>query len=927
MSDSNPNISILITDSQLIVRSWDAWLSYATGIKSEQACGQKLTTIIPDLETRGLLQRFQQVLREGVIETLAPTFHHYLIPCSPLKPSGHFEYMQQWVTISPLRENSRIVGTVVTIEDVTARLERERDLAKQLASSNEDERLRAAQLLTTEKEPEDEQTLVKAMGDESWRVRRQMVDGLALRGGKETTATLLRTLREQHRNVGVLNSVLQVMALSKTDTISALIECLNDPDEDLRIYAALTLGEQQDIRAIPALIKALADPNVNVQYHAIDALSQLRAVEAVDALTALAESGNFFVAFPAIEALRRIGNPAGAHRLVHLLEDKMLRQPAAKALGELGDEEIVAKLVNFLNLGTVPVQLLATILATLYQRYEKLYREGNQIADIVNQTITPSGTQNLLQALRENNELSHSVLILSWLEGEAVERAITQLLNNPTTRELAVTTLVRYGTRVSKFLIEQLQAEDLETRRAAVFTLGKIGDTRAVPALTALLKTDPELVVTSAEALAQIGDNRAFESLLSLIGSRESAVRTAAIAALNSIGHPDMESRIITYLGDLDALVRESAVQISGYFAFDRCVDLVLAACHDTAENVRRAAVEHIAYLEDERVLPLIAAALQNDTAKVRSVAARALEQMDREQAFPLLLTALNDSDAWVRYYTARSIGRHRYPEALEPLATLAQSDVANQVRAAAIEALGHIGGDKAVMLLASFASATDADRDLAYTAISALGETKQPSALPPLRAVLHSPVPLLRVAASRALGKCGGAGVAETLQWVAAADTEPLVVQAAIDALLQSLLQSNANTVVLQKNRSHGTYAPAAVAALIDLTAEPTRREACVTALARLGVGHLEWLARALSHPDAQVRGAVIDALTRIKHPQASAILTTALEDPESSVRLAAVTALGYLGNRYAERKLISMVRSDPDTAVRRAAQKILQM
>ncbi|HKG20870.1 MAG TPA: HEAT repeat domain-containing protein, partial [Blastocatellia bacterium] len=48
-------------------------------------------------------------------------------------------------------------------------------------------------------------------------------------------------------------------------------------------------------------------------------------------------------------------------------------------------------------------------------------------------------------------------------------------------------------------------------------------------------------------------------------------------------------------------------------------------------------------------------------------------------------------------------------------------------------------------------------------------------------------------------------------------------------------------------------------------------------------------------------------------------------LEDEEASVRLAAVNALAHLGNRSVERKLLALMRTDPDTAVRRAAQRAL--
>jgi HEAT repeat protein len=48
----------------------------------------------------------------------------------------------------------------------------------------------------------------------------------------------------------------------EVDTLPALIEFLNDPDPDLRIQAALALGEQRDLEAAPALLAALNDENL-----------------------------------------------------------------------------------------------------------------------------------------------------------------------------------------------------------------------------------------------------------------------------------------------------------------------------------------------------------------------------------------------------------------------------------------------------------------------------------------------------------------------------------------------------------------------------------------------------------------------------------------------------------------------------------------
>ena len=114
-------IGVFTTDANLVVQVWDATLAQLTGIGEEDASGQALTALLPDLEKRGLLKRFQRSLNEGVVEVLAPAFHHYLFPCPPQSPSEHFDKMQQRVTIAPLREDNQIVGTIVTVEDEIGR--------------------------------------------------------------------------------------------------------------------------------------------------------------------------------------------------------------------------------------------------------------------------------------------------------------------------------------------------------------------------------------------------------------------------------------------------------------------------------------------------------------------------------------------------------------------------------------------------------------------------------------------------------------------------------------------------------------------------------------------------------------------------------------------------------------------------------------
>ena len=192
----------------------------------------------------------------------------------------------------------------------------------------------------------------------------------------EAIAALLSSVVANHHNASLLNSALQVLTSSDVDTLLPLVELLKGSDPDLRMQAALALGEQGDSRAVAALIDALRDDDPNVRYHAIEALGKLNAVDAVDALIEIAESRDFFLAFPAMDALAKIGEQRIAPRIVPLLEDDLLRTPAINLLGQLGDETAVAPLTKLLNTPTAPTDAIANALASLSDRYEAQYGDG-----------------------------------------------------------------------------------------------------------------------------------------------------------------------------------------------------------------------------------------------------------------------------------------------------------------------------------------------------------------------------------------------------------------------------------------------------------------------------------------------------------------------------------------------------------------------
>lgn len=724
MTITQPEVGIFTTDAHLVIQVWDATLARLTGIEEGSAVGQNLTALLPDLEQRGLLKRFQRSLNEGVVEVLATAFHHYLISCAPVNASKHFDKMQQRVTIAPLRDDDSIQGLIVTIEDVTERLDRERELAARLAQGDESARLSAAETLSGD-ESYDAGSLLGALSDNSWQVRRAAVKGVSQRAAPEAIAALLNSVVENHHNPALLNSALQVLASSEVDTLSPLLQLLKGPDSDLRMQAALALGEQRDPRAAGALIEALSDEDTNVRYHAIEALGKLKATDAVDALAQVAESKDFFLAFAALDALAKIGDPQIAPRIVPLLDVELLREPAVNLLGQLGDETAVAPLTALLNTPTAPTDAIANALASLRDRYEEQYGDGAYIADLAGREISPIGAQNLLDALETpgKEDLRSIAVVLGWLKGQSVDRALTRLLGRVDLRNEIIDALVRHGTATVELLIAQLTAEDLEVRRSAAVALGRIGDSTATPGLINAL-SDESLSVDAANALGQIGDPRAADGLLNLIGNSDASVRQAAVSALNSLALPAMSKRIIPLLHDSDPNVRESAVKIAGYFGYPDAAGALLDLSDDSEERVRCAAIEHLPFVEDERVLDVLARAIKRETPTVRAAAARALANLDAPQADSYLIEALADDDVWVRYFSARALGRRRSADSVATLEKVVEQEQFNHVRIAALDSLGQIGGGRVAGIAAGLVR--DDDPDLAHAAQVVLGKSGQ---------------------------------------------------------------------------------------------------------------------------------------------------------------------------------------------------------
>jgi HEAT repeat protein len=910
--ESGPELGVFTLDDRLIVRTWDAWLALVTGIAAETARGSALDALLPDLDARGLRARFLEVLRSGEPQVLSSAFHRHLFPCPPSKPIAGFERMHQRVMLGPLRDGARIVGIVGTVEDVTAQVARERALGEALRSTDPRVRDEAARQVAAAETIAAPQAFTPARADDDWRVRRAATQGLAPHAHRSMLAALLKGLKEGHRDFNVLSSALTLVTNADVDLTGPLIELLKDPDPDLRMQAALALGDHHRPGGNEALVDALGDPDVNVRFHAIEALGRLRASEAVDALSGIAESGDFFLAFPAIDALARLNDPRVIDHLVGLLRVPLLRDAVVDALGHLGGSECLPALVAALDQDAA-AGIVATALVRIHDRYQSRYGAGAFIAGEVRRMMHAAAERRLLDALAagDREHTGAMVTVASWLGSSAVQRALADLLARPGGAPSIIEAIVRQGSSIVNLLIEQLDDPEEDAQRGAIIALGRIGDRRATAALIRLLNGERGTVLAAAGALAQLGDPAAYEPLLPLLAHDDVSIRQAAIGALNSIGHPAMGSQALMLLRDQSAVVREAAVRIAGYFGYSECRDAFMACCSDPVERVRRAALENLPYLDDPRATEVLAAALAHDTPGARAAAAQALGHQDDAAAVEALTGALRDPDAWVRYYAVRSLAQREATMAASAVARLAQEDSVGHVRIAALEALGAIGGDSVIeFMLVLIEGGQD---EVAAAALRGLPRAADPRVEGAVRDSVRSSSPLRRLAAVQALANMSAPDTVELLEYLAGGDTDLDVAGAALDVLASAA-------------RVDSPRGDRAVAALVRLASDPGAGERFGQRLAKLPERRVDALASLLDDPSPAVRLAAIDALGRLPHASASAAIKSALHDTRDEVRAAAISALDRIGATGLQGVFGELAQHDPSAAVRRTATAALR-
>jgi HEAT repeat protein len=332
------------------------------------------------------------------------------------------------------------------------------------------------------------------------------------------------------------------------------------------------------------------------------------------------------------------------------------------------------------------------------------------------------------------------------------------------TLEYALQQISAPGPQVREPLIEVLRAASSDARaveraRLAALALGRMGALSALPALLEALRDQradaAPLRAAAAAALGQIQAEAAAHLYAPGQPPHSSEEWRAAAEALHAFSLEPVIAALIEALRDSSPQVRAASAAAFLELVPDDLPNTWLFADlqASTAPPVPPQSPANRTALR--AATGPLSQALKDPDPTVRLKAATSLGWLGDDRAADALADTLNDSDARCRSAAALALGILGAPAALKPLAhALADSSIT--ARQSAAEALGQLANPVAAGLLLDVLHDAREPLEVRAAAARALGKLHFPQVVSPLRALLESPEPLLRAAASEALGSLG---------------------------------------------------------------------------------------------------------------------------------------------------------------------------
>lgn len=596
------------------------------------------------------------------------------------------------------------------------------NLLEQLRSSDEEIRRQGVMGLAGRPLAEIRTGIFLALGDSSWRVRKEAVDLLLAAPPDEGVMEELILMLRSHDNAGLRNSAVETLERLGRLAVPCLSRHVSDADHDVRKFVIDILGSIGDSTPVPLLISSLDDADPNVSAAAAENLGKIGDPRGVSPLVEALGKKDTWLSFTILEALGKIGKPLPMAIISPLVETNLLKKAVFDCLGAVGDGEAVPLLVEGLK-ERVRNAREAAVLAVV-KVMDRLDTGARQELDLRLRELAGSPFIDGLLASFETAErsLREALVVLFGLIGD--ERSVGPLLQgcrDDRLRRQCIQAFLHMGERGASFLIREFARAGEEERCFIAYVCGELRIKGSGAILAEGMRDgSPMLRRTAALACGKTGLTELIDVVASLLNDSESEVREGAIDALARLATEDAEpvlaiARKLAVDDHPDR--RRDAVILCGAL---READRLALLMKDDDMLVRRHAVNALAGLRLPETAGHFVKALMDEEPDVRIAAAGALGELGVEESLDPLLLTLGDEDPWVKCTVLKSLGKIGGERALSAvMATMEGAD--GLIMISALEALASIGGDGAMAQVRR--TLDNPDEDVVKAAIEILAD------------------------------------------------------------------------------------------------------------------------------------------------------------------------------------------------------------
>lgn len=531
-----------------------------------------------------------------------------------------------------------------------------------IAITSPDEEVRRSALYSLRGIPgHDAQVIIfNAMGDESWRVRKEAVESyIYSKPDLDSVEQLLNLLRNED-NAGLRNSAAEAVIRLGSSSAIPLMNMIKDQDSDVRKFVIDVMGAIADPIFVPALLQALTDSEVNVASAAAEQLGALGDPNTADTLMqAILERDEVLFRFSALGALGVLAKPARLpEALLKLADQEILRKAVFECLGNISDESSFRLLLD--GFSCRQKNSRAAAVKSLF----KIYRRSPSASQVkISEELRLLKDNDIITGLLELFDSRDGVLTEALLWTSTVTRDtrfIPMLIDAYTderSAEASISALKSFGREALYEIISKYSTLDEHGRSGICILIAECGFFGFNDVIQeALRDSSAQVRKAAAVAVGKLGLITLISDLISLIDDSEKQVYAAAVASLQSLAMFS-RSAIVAEVGHFFSSKvpqhrKAAALLLASLGEWDRLLLLV----KDEDPQVRKAAVSAIGDNRVETSGSILVLALADEDPDVRIAVADALGSVRDSTTLDALEQALNDEDVWVQSAVIKAI-------------------------------------------------------------------------------------------------------------------------------------------------------------------------------------------------------------------------------------------------------------------------------